>query len=79
MSRWYALCKLFEAKWERRGECNVMCRGEGGKGGKRGKKQKKREKKTHEFFNIIRVRFERRKTNDMADEHEFYVLCSEVK
>ena len=47
-----------------RGEESVTCRGEGGKGEKEWKmkkkwkkNEKKWKKKTHEFFNIIRVRF----------------------
>ena len=60
-----------------------MCREEEGKRGKKRKKKlkkwKKNEKKwkkkhTNFLISFVFV-FQRMKTNDMADEHEFYVLC----
>ena len=43
------------------------------------KKNEKNEKKKHTNICISFVFvFQRMKTNDMADEHEFYVLCMEL-
>ena len=53
-------------KWGGEESVTLMCRGKGGKGGKGGKKgkskkkkkkKKRGKKKTHEYLNIIRVRF----------------------